>query len=719
MQMIFTPSRSHPKPLPYITTLGIGLCLLTLLASTASGEPPLRLDGSFLVKVTRSRRAPGKAASARNPGVESAALVERGEPPLARLKASRSGWFWQPLGGGTSPAARSEPAPDRQDQPRPRTTAEAAAPAASGTARVDAGEAYWIVASPAEVRSPQPRTDLPAPDSSSGEARAFSGPDTDRPSNEPTARLLVKPSNTPWDDAHENLSRQILTSGVPSLRSALDNEGLEIKAIEPNLLIEPVERDSGTAPTAVLSDDLAKGWPTRAPFDWHLDATGLRQARDRVHSLPDSGGRVRVAMLDTGYDPDHVTLPVHFRRDLSTRFLLNGREDPSGRGRSDKSGHGTATLAILAGAPVRLNGGPPVLIGAAPDAEILQIRVCDEVVLFGVASLSSGLNRAVDLGADVVSISLGGAPSNAWADAVNRAYESGTAVVAASGNCLVTPFFGFLSTPARTVYPAAFSRVLSVPGATASNQSYRRMPLPGGLWPGNWGGILMRGNIGPRWDMTEAVAAFTPNIPWAVYQKADGHQHEGISRSGAGTSAATPQVAAAAALWLQMHRREVGEANWRTWRKTEAVYQALFKSADLKHGRLYSAAGEMPPVGRYFGNRILRADRALDIGVPPKMQKRWPANAGLNWLWLLSPVDPTGGRERALDREEQVRLEMYRLEAAQLTSKSVRLQRILGEVDPNSEEPPASVKKRFAAALAEDPTASNKLKEAILRKKDF
>ena len=134
-------------------------------------------------------------------------------------------------------------------------------------------------------------------------------------------------------------------------------------------------------------------------------------------------------------------------------------------------------MAILAGNEVRVDDAPLVFIGGAPSAEVFHVRISDQVVLFAVASMSAGLDYAVASKADVISISMGGIPSNAWAEAVNRAYENGTAIVAAAGNCFATPVLGFLSTPSRTVYPAAFSRVLSVPGATASFRSYRCLPL--------------------------------------------------------------------------------------------------------------------------------------------------------------------------------------------------------------------------------------------------
>ena len=55
----------------------------------------------------------------------------------------------------------------------------------------------------------------------------------------------------------------------------------------------------------------------------------------------------------------------------------------------------------------------------------------------------------------------------------------------------------------------------------------------------------MAGNYGPNSKMRTAIAAFTPNVPWARFGCP-----QIVDLNGAGTSAATPQVAAAAATWI-------------------------------------------------------------------------------------------------------------------------------------------------------------------------
>ena len=82
------------------------------------------------------------------------------------------------------------------------------------------------------------------------------------------------------------------------------------------------------------------------------------------------------------------------------------------------------------------------------------------------------------------------------------------------------------------VYPARFRRVIAACGAMANRAPYYGLP------PGK-----MQGNWGPESKMATALSAFTPNIPWAELGC-----KEIVDMDGQGTSAATPQVAASAAL---------------------------------------------------------------------------------------------------------------------------------------------------------------------------
>ncbi len=160
---------------------------------------------------------------------------------------------------------------------------------------------------------------------------------------------------------------------------------------------------------------------------------------------------------------------------------------------------------------------------------------------------------------DVVSISHGGLPSAAWADAVNKLYESGVVVVAASGDNFNLGPIDVLSH--YTVYPSAFNRVITALGATYAKTPYiTQKPT------------LMQGCWGPANVMEKAIAGFTPNVAWMKHDVLPA----GFDMNGGGTSASTPQVAAACALWLQKYATQLPS----DWRRVEACRLALFDGAD-------------------------------------------------------------------------------------------------------------------------------------------
>src|SRR5205823_10177264 len=73
------------------------------------------------------------------------------------------------------------------------------------------------------------------------------------------------------------------------------------------------------------------------------------------------------------------------------------------------------------------------------------------------------------------------APTQAWVDAINAAYERGTAMFAAESDffsVMPDPFPpNGIIIPASPVYPAGFCRVIGVTGVTADHRSYGRNTL--------------------------------------------------------------------------------------------------------------------------------------------------------------------------------------------------------------------------------------------------
>jgi type VII secretion-associated serine protease mycosin len=152
---------------------------------------------------------------------------------------------------------------------------------------------------------------------------------------------------------------------------------------------------------------------------WPLDMLRVRDAWQYAN-----GQNVVVAVLDSGVDADHP--------DLSGQ-VLSGADfvDSGGDGRTDTVGHGTTVAALIAG-----QGDPTGVVGIAHHARILPVRVLDRKNRYRDAGIvAKGLRWAVDHGARVVNLSLGGSLRSAdLAEAIQYAYDHDVVVVACGGN---------------------------------------------------------------------------------------------------------------------------------------------------------------------------------------------------------------------------------------------------------------------------------------------
>jgi hypothetical protein len=440
----------------------------------------------------------------------------------------------------------------------------------------------------------------------------------------------------PWDEAH-----RVARSAQYSIY------------VEPDLLQEAPA--APVFPEAAAQEGFDKDWPPTSLVSpgWHLAEgfTGFEQVRAVA-----TGTGVRIAHLDTGYWPPQVSTPRHIRRDLGYNFYENNTNttDPGTGGLLRNPGHGTATLAIVSGNTVDLiyqgmqyNGD----IGGAPDAEVVPVRIGPSVIHFYSSAMAQGLDYALGPSGDpahsnpankcdVVTISHGGLPSESWAGAVNNLYEAGVVVVAASGD-------NFSQLPTHlTVYPSAFNRVVTALGATYDKTPYVTNKI--GELQGNWG---------PDDVMDKAIAAYTPNVAWMLFRTTDG-----FDMDGAGTSASTPQIAAACALWIQLH----GGSYAGGWQRVEACRLALFRSADPGNGS-----------ATYLGKGILDVPKMLDPGLAAQIQQEFQANqvqpspvdsVSFPFLRLLLHAGPPGSEE---DR-------MYETEAAQLVRRSTNQELVDG-----------------------------------------
>ncbi|WBC05308.1 type VII secretion-associated serine protease mycosin [Micromonospora sp. WMMA1976] len=159
--------------------------------------------------------------------------------------------------------------------------------------------------------------------------------------------------------------------------------------------------------------------PQRAE-QWYLDELRI----DQVRKLS-TGRGVIVGVVDSGVDATHP--------DIRGRVLPGGRSYGSiGDGRADEEGHGTHMAGIIAATNAATDG----VDGIAPDARILPIKIKKGKGLASRQAIAQGIRMAVDGGAKVVNVSVGGvaAASAGEKEAITYALTKDVVVVVSAGN---------------------------------------------------------------------------------------------------------------------------------------------------------------------------------------------------------------------------------------------------------------------------------------------
>ncbi len=200
-----------------------------------------------------------------------------------------------------------------------------------------------------------------------------------------------------------------LPEEVPGVEDILPNRRLDI----------PSTVEASGLP-ANVADNLATSWGTAAvgaPSVW-----GAFDAR---------GQGVKVAVLDTGIDDQHPDL-VGKVADFA-EFDANGNQVPGAPAR-DSHQHGTHVAGTIVGG--RASG---LWVGVAPEAKVLAGLVLNGDVGGTDAQILAGIDWALDSGADVINMSLGGLtlgpePPATYAQAILTCLLDGVPVVTAIGN---------------------------------------------------------------------------------------------------------------------------------------------------------------------------------------------------------------------------------------------------------------------------------------------
>ncbi len=167
----------------------------------------------------------------------------------------------------------------------------------------------------------------------------------------------------------------------------------------------------------------------------------LQQAQSLA---PNVGAGVKVAVIDTGVDMNHVAFSGALAPAADLWDYVGNDANPNEEGTDGQPayGHGSSVAAIV--------------LQIAPAAKIMAFRVLGSDGSGDVIDVASAINRAVDQGAKVINLSLGlSERSTAIASSISYATSHGVMVVTSSGNTGDT----------NVVYPAADAATTDVAGS--------------------------------------------------------------------------------------------------------------------------------------------------------------------------------------------------------------------------------------------------------------
>lgn len=330
-----------------------------------------------------------------------------------------------------------------------------------------------------------------------------------------------KDGMTPYKTFYEATTSEDVWATVDKLS---DNEN--ILSAEPDFVWKKTDT------TTVAATDEEINAETHFPC---MDVTGVwKDCFDPAKKEAPGKGTV-VAVIDTGVDYTHKDLADNiwvnegeipgngidddgngYVDDVHGVDFVDGDSDPM-----DEHGHGTHVAGIIAMTPG--NGGG---VGVAYGAKIMCVRAGQANGSFASSDIAKAIKYAADNGADVINMSFGGTGRSYLVEsALQDAFPSCVLVAAAGNDGLPTndaKQAGYLFT--EDIYPAGYKYVIGVM-ATDNNKSL--------AYFSNWD---FKEGSGCEYEMA------APGV--GIYSTLPGNRYACWS----GTSMATPNVAAAAAI---------------------------------------------------------------------------------------------------------------------------------------------------------------------------
>ncbi len=279
-----------------------------------------------------------------------------------------------------------------------------------------------------------------------------------------------------------------------------------------------------------------------------------------------TGKGIKIAIVDTGVDYTHPDLGGCFGagcKVIGGWDIVNNDSDPM-----DDHGHGTHCAGIAAA-----NGS---LKGVAPGVSLLAYKVLTSEGSGYESWVIEGIERAVEDGADIISLSLGGPgnPDDPLSTAVDNAVAAGVVVTVAAGN---------YGTYESISSPGTSRKAITV-GATDKSDSI--------AWFSSRGPVIWKDEVLLKPEVVAPGVDINSTILNGKYD------------AWSGTSMATPHVAGAAALLLEAH------PDW----KPEIIRSVLMStSKDLGYDVWTQGAGRIDVIKAYNAS-IATYPQAINFG---------------------------------------------------------------------------------------------------------
>jgi serine protease AprX len=348
--------------------------------------------------------------------------------------------------------------------------------------------------------------------------------------------------------------------------------------------VAAVTKNRAVKPQAVNASELQSAYPSS------VDAI-------EAWNKPDAnvtGKGVGVAVIDTGVAGQMKDFLAVGSKE--SRVIASAVTNPNATSARDTYGHGTHVAGIIAGNGTQRNNGDWLdneYIGVAPEANLISVKVSDDLGNATVLDVIYGLQFAVDNKAAynirVVNLSLESATPNSYKTdpldaAVESAWLKGIVVVAAAGN-------RGTSADAVQYAPGNDPYVISV-GALDDQASQADGDDSRASWSSR--GVTQDGFAKPEIHAPGAhivstlapSSAFTTLCPTCVVQGQ-------MIRAG-GTSMAAPMVAGAAALLLQKYPNLTPNQVKGVLVGSSRLVNARFPALDIYAAIKSVAAGNVP-----------------------------------------------------------------------------------------------------------------------------